>query len=95
LAIPEIVGGKNVLCAAETGSGKTVAYLAPIISGLRQEEADVGLLRLARRPRALVLVPSRELVAQVVVRRCVGGFDISGYGEIVVACGKVSRRRHL
>ncbi|KAJ2737876.1 hypothetical protein GGI20_006365, partial [Coemansia sp. BCRC 34301] len=52
-----------------TGSGKTLAYALPIISQLKQEEEDsarsMSKLRRERRPRALILVPSRELVKQV------------------------------
>ncbi len=47
------------------GSGKTLAYLAPLISRLRDEEEGCGLVPRLRRPRALVLVPSRDLAAQV------------------------------
>ncbi|KAJ2016848.1 hypothetical protein GGI03_000875 [Coemansia sp. RSA 2337] len=66
----EISGpGPNVFLAAETGSGKTLAYALPIISQLKQEEEDnagnIGKLRREKRPRALILVPSRELVKQV------------------------------
>ncbi|KAJ1998284.1 hypothetical protein GGI04_005071 [Coemansia thaxteri] len=76
LGIPEILGrsrlGKkdpaaarpSVFLAAETGGGKTLAYLLPLVSQLRDEEAR-GAQRRERRPRALVLVPSRELVRQV------------------------------
>ncbi|KAJ2808184.1 hypothetical protein H4R21_000175 [Coemansia helicoidea] len=62
--------GPNVFLAAETGSGKTLAYALPIVSQLKQEEeqlrgqAAAGLRR-ERRPRVVVVVPSRELVAQV------------------------------
>jgi superfamily II DNA/RNA helicase len=55
------------MCAAETGTGKTLAYLAPIVDRMRFEEDQMGLLRLARSPRALVVVPSKELVIQVLV----------------------------
>ncbi|KAJ2343021.1 hypothetical protein GGF43_005796, partial [Coemansia sp. RSA 2618] len=62
--------GPSVFLAAETGSGKTFAYALPLISMLKAEEEAAGArgmarLRRERRPRALVLVPSRELVAQV------------------------------
>ncbi|CAG8486098.1 10463_t:CDS:1 [Paraglomus occultum] len=42
LAIPEILKHhkKHIMCAAETGSGKTLTYLIPIINKLKQEEAD-------------------------------------------------------
>ncbi|KAI8320151.1 P-loop containing nucleoside triphosphate hydrolase protein [Martensiomyces pterosporus] len=61
--------GPNVFLAAETGSGKTFAYALPIISQLKQEEIDrsqkIDKIRRERRPRAVVVVPSRELVKQV------------------------------
>ena len=48
-----------------TGSGKTLAYLAPLISRLRDEEEHDGLIPRLKRPRALILLPSRDLAAQV------------------------------
>lgn len=64
-AIPSILDYKNIICSAETGSGKTIAYLAPIIQMIRDfkqlkcEQTIRGL------PRGLVVVPSRELAEQV------------------------------
>ncbi len=55
-AIPVILLGHDVIAAAQTGSGKTAAFLLPIIA---------RLLRGPRALRALVLVPTRELAAQV------------------------------
>jgi len=54
--IPPILAGQDVLASAETGSGKTAAYALPILQKL-QRRSD--------RPRALVLVPTRELGLQV------------------------------
>ncbi|KAI9499693.1 P-loop containing nucleoside triphosphate hydrolase protein [Zychaea mexicana] len=65
LTIPAVLStrdAQHILCAAETGSGKTLAYLAPTINTLKQNEKK----RRLDRPRAIVLVPTRELVAQVV-----------------------------
>ena len=64
MAAKPILEGRNVFLAAETGSGKTLAYMAPIMSLLRSEEQDHGVLRLNRRPRCLILVPSKELCLQ-------------------------------
>lgn len=47
------------------GSGKTLAYLAPLINRLREEEETHGVIPRLRRPRALILLPSRDLAAQV------------------------------
>lgn len=59
-AIPPILAGKNVIAASQTGTGKTGAYLLPIIERLRQGETQRK-----KRVRALILVPTRELVVQV------------------------------
>jgi len=57
-AIPQALAGKDVLATAQTGTGKTLAFLIPIIEHLLQNDA-VGIA-------ALVLVPTRELAMQVV-----------------------------
>src|SRR3954453_22712184 len=57
LVIEDVLDGVDVLAKSPTGSGKTIAFVAPILDGL---EGD------ARRPAALVLAPTRELVSQIV-----------------------------
>ena len=57
-AIPQALEGKDVLATAQTGTGKTLAFLIPIIERLLQQKA--------RGIEALVLVPTRELAMQVV-----------------------------
>lgn len=54
-----------MFCCNRTGSGKTLAYLAPLISCLRDDEEHQGIIPRLKRPRALVLLPSRDLAAQV------------------------------
>jgi len=56
LVIPEALRGGDVLARSPTGSGKTLAFAIPIV-----ERLDPS----ARRPAALILVPTRELCAQV------------------------------
>ncbi len=56
-AIPPVLEGRDVLGLAQTGTGKTAAFALPILQRLRQGER--------RRVRALVLVPTRELAAQI------------------------------
>ncbi len=57
LAIPHALAGKDVLATAQTGTGKTLAFLVPIIERLQQEPM--------RQIHALVLLPTRELAMQV------------------------------
>lgn len=61
-AIPVILSGRHVLVNAATGTGKTVAYLAPIIHMLQSYDEKV---QRADGTFALVLVPTRELCMQV------------------------------
>ena len=59
--LPDALNGRDVLGRAETGSGKTLAFGLPLLV----RTAAARTRRLARRPRALVLVPTRELADQV------------------------------
>ncbi len=58
-AIPVAVTGRDVLGIAQTGTGKTAAFVMPMITRL-----ETGRAR-ARMPRSLILAPTRELAAQV------------------------------
>ena len=49
------------------GSGKTLAYLAPVMYQLKHEEETIGMMARVNRPRAIILCPSRELASQVLV----------------------------
>ncbi|MBO6716345.1 MAG: DEAD/DEAH box helicase [Rhizobiaceae bacterium] len=58
-AIPHALAGKDVLGIAQTGTGKTAAFVLPMITRLEKGRAR------ARMPRTLILEPTRELAAQV------------------------------
>ena len=57
-AIPRALAGKDVLATAQTGTGKTLAFLVPTVERMLQEKAS-------REIEMLVLVPTRELAMQV------------------------------
>ncbi|MGH3590640.1 MAG: DEAD/DEAH box helicase, partial [Pseudonocardiaceae bacterium] len=59
--LPDALAGRDVLGRGRTGSGKTLAFAIPTTTAL----ARSGLRRTAGRPRALVLVPTRELANQI------------------------------
>ena len=59
-AIPVVLQGADLLGAAQTGSGKTAAFALPLL-----QQLQLGATTGPRRVRALVLVPTRELAAQV------------------------------
>lgn len=68
-AIPAVIQGKDVMAAAQTGTGKTAGFTLPILEGLLK-----GRPAAANQVRALVLTPTRELAAQV-------GESVATYGK--------------
>ncbi len=58
-AIPVIMKGLDILAAAQTGTGKTAGFTLPLLQKLSADTTP------GRRPRALILTPTRELAAQV------------------------------
>jgi ATP-dependent RNA helicase RhlE len=57
-AIPQALAGRDLLACASTGSGKTAAFLLPILERLRKQPRGGT--------RALIITPTRELAAQIV-----------------------------
>lgn len=55
-AVPEILEGKNLVCESPTGTGKTLAYLLPILNGIDEKRMQA---------QAIILAPSHELVMQI------------------------------
>lgn len=66
-SLPIVVGGRDLMACAQTGSGKTAAFLFPIISRLLEtpppQEGPGGRRKV--HPLALVLAPTRELACQI------------------------------
>ena len=60
-AIPILLAGKDLLGIAQTGTGKTAAFALPILEGLSRRHGKKD----RRRPRALILAPTRELAIQI------------------------------
>ena len=59
--LPDSLAGRDVLGRGRTGSGKTYAFLLPLLTRLAASKAT----RQSRKPRALILAPTRELVNQI------------------------------
>ncbi|MGJ8679514.1 DEAD/DEAH box helicase [Paraglaciecola sp.] len=59
-AIPAVLSGKDIIAAAQTGTGKTASFVLPILQLLNTDRKLRG-----KRIRALILVPTRELAVQV------------------------------
>jgi len=69
-AIPVVLEGRDIMGAAQTGTGKTAGFMLPILKLLQNEQAGHG-----HRPiRVLVITPTRELAAQI-------GESITAYGK--------------
>ena len=84
-AIPLVLKGGDVMAAAQTGTGKTAAFTLPLVQRLLESEGKNTSLN---RARALVLVPTRELAAQVAAN--VGDYAKNTDINSVVVFGGVS-----
>ncbi|HEY9123916.1 MAG TPA: DEAD/DEAH box helicase [Bacteroidales bacterium] len=58
-AIPVILSGKDLIACAQTGTGKTAAYLLPVIHKLVEQKASLDTFK------CLIIVPTRELAMQI------------------------------
>lgn len=65
MAFPVVVKGKSCIIADQSGSGKTLAYLAPVIQRLREEELQELSKATSQSPRVVIMVPTAELASQV------------------------------
>jgi ATP-dependent RNA helicase RhlE len=89
-AIPPQLQGRDILGIAQTGSGKTGAFVLPIIAGIAKLEG--GYIE-PRSTRALILAPTRELAVQIeeVIKSLAGGMRLS----TVLVLGGVSRHAQV
>jgi len=62
-AIPVVLAGRDLMAAAQTGTGKTAGFTLPILQQLAGRDTGLSLKRF--KPRCLILVPTRELAVQV------------------------------
>ncbi|UJW82950.1 DEAD/DEAH box helicase [Hydrogenophaga sp. SL48] len=84
-AIPAVLAGGDLLATAQTGSGKTAAYALPLL-----QRWLAGPAHTPRRVRALVLVPTRELAAQVGEVLRLLAEKLAPRPKLIVAFGGVS-----
>ena len=78
--IPRLLNGENLLLISQTGKGKTLSYLIPIVDKLIRTNGD-RMFPQANRPRGIVIVPTRELAVQTLsVIRKVFGSSVSSLG---------------
>ena len=84
--IPDVLAGKDVLGRGKTGSGKTIAFGAPVVERLMENDGGKDR-KPARAPRALILAPTRELAMQIdrtiqPIARSVGLNTITIFGGV-------------
>ncbi len=85
-SIPAVLAGRDVLGRGRTGSGKTIAFGAPLVESILKSQA--GKKReFGRSPRAIILAPTRELALQIdrtiqPIARSVGLFTTQIYGGV-------------
>ena len=85
--IPVALSGRDVLGRGRTGSGKTIAFSAPLVERLLQMSKNGVKRAIGRSPRALILAPTRELALQIdrtvqPIARSVGLFTTQVYGGV-------------
>ena len=89
--IPDVLAGKDVLGRGKTGSGKTIAFGAPLVERLMTLWAESGKAggkrQMGRKPRALILAPTRELALQIdrtvqPIAQSLGLFTTQIYGGV-------------
>ena len=84
--IPDVLSGRDVLGRGKTGSGKTIAFGAPLVERLMENNGGKDR-QMGRKPRALILAPTRELALQIdrtvqPIARSVGLFTTQIYGGV-------------
>ena len=84
--IPDVLAGRDVLGRGKTGSGKTIAFGAPLVERLMENDGAKGR-KPGRAPRALILAPTRELAMQInrtiePIARSVGLFTTTIVGGV-------------
>ncbi|XVE70312.1 hypothetical protein DITRI_Ditri10aG0062400 [Diplodiscus trichospermus] len=67
MAFGPVINGLSCIIADQSGSGKTLAYLTPVIQRLREEELKGVSKSSSGSPRAVIIVPTAELATQVLI----------------------------
>ena len=95
-AIPAVLAKRDLMAAAQTGTGKTAAFALPLLQRLTMEGPQVG----SNAVRCLVLVPTRELAQQVYESFCTYGANLPlrmhvAYGGVSINAQMMKLRKGL
>lgn len=63
--VPVLMGGRDIMACAQTGSGKTIAYLLPMLNHILQNSCDSHAFEDGAKPTSLIICPTRELALQI------------------------------
>ncbi|XP_052069001.1 ATP-dependent RNA helicase DDX4-like isoform X3 [Mytilus californianus] len=64
-SIPIVMSGRDLMACAQTGSGKTAAFLLPVLTGMMNNGLTGSSFSVVQEPQALVVAPTRELAVQI------------------------------
>ena len=64
-ALPIMLDRRDLMACAQTGSGKTAAYVLPIMTNILHDGIESSALMDIQQPQALILAPTRELALQI------------------------------
>lgn len=78
-AIPIIMDKRDLMACAQTGSGKTAAFILPILNTLLLESKDLTISK----PHVVVISPTRELASQVIISLAITTIFRSLYNNII------------
>ncbi|XP_076637996.1 ATP-dependent RNA helicase vasa [Colletes latitarsis] len=87
-ALPIIMGGRDLMACAQTGSGKTAAFAVPIINSLLENPTDLIVGAQHCEPQVLIVSPTRELTIQIWQQ--IVKFSLNSIIKTVVAYGGTS-----
>lgn len=87
-AVPIIMGKRDLMACAQTGSGKTAAFLLPILHKLLEDGVDSNAGACPQKPQAVIVAPTRELAIQI--KDEARKFSSSSVLKCVVAYGGTS-----
>ncbi|XP_076298871.1 ATP-dependent RNA helicase vasa [Lasioglossum baleicum] len=87
-ALPIIMGGRDLMACAQTGSGKTAAFAIPIINTLLEKQKDLEISSFSCEPQVVIVSPTRELTIQIWQQ--IVKFSLNSILKTVVAYGGTS-----
>ncbi|KAB0338230.1 hypothetical protein FD754_024725, partial [Muntiacus muntjak] len=64
-SIPIILGGRDLMACAQTGSGKTAAFLLPILAHMMRDGITASHSKELQEPECIIVAPTRELISQI------------------------------